>query len=490
VSSWVFKHLIGEGAHMDTEFLAALDNAEDLNESHMTTQALSPSNLPTSQLKQLELLQHLSSYSELLILMCAEKGMGKTFIAKALFAAREIPDQSLMLEADSSLSYLDILHNLAQFLDLADLASDIDGIEQKILDQCLQITEEDHGSILLIIDQVEQLSDDALEDINQLALLAPSALHIMLLAPLGFESKLLALAQPQAPFHIMDIEPLTDDEAEVLLIEQFPKKEWEAEQVDYIVQQSAGNPGKILYLAKQLLSGLKSPQETLKTQKFPVTHAAAMALVAFALIGTYFYQNSSTVIASQPMQDAEVIAFEPATLPELPSLSGDVDMESNLGKTEPSEPEQEIDFNFPEADEVAVIPPQDTDSDKLVLSEQVVSELAVNKPAELKEPVINYSKDEQILLSASNSAFVIQLFGAYSADNTAAFMSVHATKAMKLLSYQTEYKDKPWHVVIAGPFESKVAALQQSKGLSVKLRNQKPWVRPVSAIQAELISKK
>ena len=475
---------------MDTQFLAALDDVDGLSESHITTQASSPSNLQTSQLKQLELLQHLSLYSELLILMCAEKGMGKTFIAKALFTARETPDQSLMLKADSSLSYLDILNKLTQFLDLTDLANDIDGIEQQILDQCLQITEEDHGSILLIFDQVEQLSDDALKDINQLALLVPSALHIMLLAPPGFESKLLALAEPQAPFHIMDIEPLTDDEAEVLLIEQFPKKEWQAEQVDYIVQQSAGNPGKILYLAKQLLSGLKSPQETLKTQKFPVTHAAAMALVAFALIGTYFYQNSSTVVASQPIQDIDVIAFEPATFPEIPPLSGDVDMESSPEKTELSEPEQEIDFNFPEVDEVAVILPQNTDSDKSVLSEQVVSELTVNKPAELKEPVINYSKDEQILLSASNSDFVIQLFGAYSADNTAVFINAHATKVMKLLSYQTKYKGKPWHVVIAGPFESKVAALEQSKRLPVELRNQKPWVRPVSAIQAELISKK
>jgi DamX protein len=215
-----------------------------------------------------------------------------------------------------------------------------------------------------------------------------------------------------------------------------------------------------------------------------------MALVAFALIGTYFYQNSSTVVASQPIQDIDVIAFEPATFPEIPPLSGDVDMESSPVKTELSEPEQEIDFNFPEVDEVAVILPQNTDSDKSVLSEQVVSELTVNKPAELKEPVINYSKDEQILLSASNSDFVIQLFGAYSADNTAVFINAHATKVMKLLSYQTEYKGKPWHVVIAGPFESKVAALEQSKRLPVELRNQKPWVRPVSAIQAELISKK
>ncbi|MGK0405331.1 MAG: type II secretory pathway predicted ATPase ExeA, partial [Oleispira sp.] len=244
---------------MDTDFLAALDSVdEQVNEKEMTSQAFSPPNLSSSQLKQLELLQHLSLYSELLIVVCAKKGMGKTFIAKSLFAVREIPDQSLMFEADCSLSYLDILHNLAQFLDLADLADDIEGIEQQVLSQCLYVSEEEQGSVLLIIDQAEQLSNEVLEDINQLALLAPHALHIMLLAPLGFDNKLLALPEPRAPFHIMDLEPLADDEAEVLLLEQFPQKEWEAEHIDYIVQQSAGNPGKILYLAQKLLSGFKS----------------------------------------------------------------------------------------------------------------------------------------------------------------------------------------------------------------------------------------
>jgi DamX protein len=470
---------------MDTDFLAALDDVDgQVNQPLITTQAFSPPSLSSSQLKQLELLQHLSLYSELLILVCAEKGMGKTFIANALFATREVPDQSLMLEADFALSYLDILHNLAQFLDLADLADDVNSIEQQILAQCVQISEEDQGSILLIIDQAEQLSDGVLENINQLALLAPSALHIMLLAPLGFENKLLLLAEPQAPFHMMDIARLADDEAEILLLEQFPAIEWEAEQADYIVQQSAGNPGKILYLAQQLLSGLEPTQEAIAASKFPVTHVAAMALVAFALIGAYFYQNSSAVTKNKPILELEVIAVEAAVLNEAePSLSVDETLSLSLEAVEL----EEVDFNFPQAETVDVMPAKDTLSNEPVLT-SVSTEVPVNKPVlnNQAEPEIIYSENEQFLLSASSDAFVIQLFGSYSAENAQVFINTHATQTMALLRYQAEHNGKSWHVVIAGPFASRAVALQQSKQLTAKLRNQKPWIRPISTIQSVL----
>jgi DamX protein len=467
---------------MDTDFLAALDSVDgQVNDEKRTSQAFFPPSLSSSQLKQLELLQHLLLYSELLLIVCAEKGMGKTFIAKSLFASREVPDQSLMFEADFSLSYLDILHNLAQFLDLADLADDIEGIEQQVLSRCLQVSEEEQGSVLLIVDQAEQLSNEVLEDINQLALLAPNALHIMLLAPLGFDQQLLTLPEPQAPFHIMEIESFADDEAEILLLEQFPQKEWGAKQVDYIVQQSVGNPGKILYLAQQLLSGFTAPQETLETQTFPVIHAAAIALVAITLMGAFFYQkNSPEVLASPLVQSLDVMAFEPTMLKE------GLQIEENTGVEKVGSVE-EVDFNFPQVDNVDSV--QNIDSNNAFLDPSLVVVPAASEFVEPQPPKVKYSKDEQALMLASNSAFVIQLFGSYNAENAQVFMSENSTNAIKLLRYEAEHKGKPWHVVIAGPFESREQALLQSKELTTKLRNQNPWVRPVSAIQLVLKDK-
>jgi len=481
---------------MDTEFLAALDDDVDasMDERLITTQPFSPPSLSSSQLKQLELLQHLSSYSELLILVCADKGMGKTFIAKALLASREVPDQSLMLEADFSLSYLDALHKLAQFLDLAELADDVDSIEQQILVQCLQISEEEQGSVLLIIDQAEQLADDVLEDINQLALLAPSALHIMLLAPIGFEDKLIVLADPQAPFHVMAVESFIDDEAEILLLEQFPDKDWSAEQVDYIVQQSVGNPGKILYLARQIVAGVKPQQKNLVATKFPMTHIAAMLMVASVLIVAYFYQSNSTALESENITVEANAPFTAELIPVNASLALAEGVPSVAAVTEGAVIDtaiaKEVDFNFTAPAAADLLQGQGR-----VLSEQVSNEPVSSGPV-LKEPMVSeavakeheivYSKNEQILIAAASSEFVIQLFGSHSADNAQAFIADNATLAIQLRSYQTEHKGKPWHVVIAGPFKSRALANEQSKALTTVLRKQNPWVRSISPIQTQL----
>lgn len=478
---------------MDTGFLTALEDVDDQVASGLiTAQPFSPPSLSDSQLKQLELLQHLSLYSELLILVCADKGMGKTFIAKALSASREVPDQSLMLEADFSLSYLDILHNLAQFLDLAELADDVEGIEQQVLTRCLQISEEEQGSFLLIVDQAEQLSDGVLEDLNQLALLAPSALHIVLLGPLGFENKLLTLAEPQAPFHIMEVEALLDDEAEVLLLEQFPDKEWSAEQVDYVVQQSVGNPGKILYLAQQIVSGVKQQKET-DVAKFPVTHIAALVLVASALLVAYFYKNSgeSIVAVSETVIVETQTNIQPAEGLLEPSLIGAADASVSTAKTiGHTEIVEEVDFNFSEPASVDLPLNQTVSSAKKApVLEKPVLEVSEITPTAPKQSVMTYSNDEKVLLAAAKSSFVVQLFGSYSSKNAQTFMVDNATKSLPFLRYKTEHKGKPWHVVVAGPFESRATATQQSKRLTAKLRQQNPWIRSISPIQLNLQSK-
>ena len=508
---------------MDTEYIAALDDADNQQDETLSkTQAFAPPSLSGSQLKQLELLQHLSLYSELLILVCADKGMGKTFIANALLASRETPDQSLMLEGDFSLTYLDILHNIAQFLDLADLADDIEGIEQQIISRCLQITEEEQGSVLLIVDHAEQLPDEVLEDINQLALLAPNALHIMLLGPKGFDGKLLALAEPQAPFHMMDIEPLSEDEADVILLEQFPEQEWEAEQADFIIKQSAGNPGKILHLANQLLNKTEPLSEA---SKFPVTHVTAIVLVALVLIGAYFYQNSTplntTGSVAEDLQvgtiqaedvksntglsqvdDSEIDSSEVDSSDVNGSIStasiqestienvASVDNVAPLAETSQAEiaASEEVDFNFPKSDSAS---DQSVPQEPIVEAETLTAKESVEVGIAASKAQKNiYSVNEQQLMSAPSSAFVIQLFGSFSAKNSKTFLNAHETDGISLLQYEGEYQNKPWHVVIAGPFESKPLALEAFKKLSSRLRDQKPWVRSISDIQTVLRNRK
>ncbi len=484
---------------METENLTALDDVTlAASERLIPNAAFSPPVLADSQFKQLELLQHLSLYSELLIFVSADSGMGKTFIANALLASREAPDQSLMLKADFSLSYVDILHKLAVFLDLADLADDIESIENQILSRCLQISDDDQGSLLVIIDQADQLSDETLEEVNHLALLATNALHIMIIAKPELEQQLIELPEPQAPVHVMAIEPLAEQEAEMLLLQSFPEQEWSAEDVDYILQQGVGNPGKILYVAQQLLAGVKPAAQKKLLVKFPITHIAAMLLVASALVMSYFYQhtladkkpntnglqvNIGIVTTAEKVSDVSALDanFEQAiNQNELGLTSGSLISEGKVSI------EEEVDFNFnePEASSVKDSAAIDVIAESSTENTNEIGSAKTEVVVEQFKPLTKtYTYDERILLEAVDNNFIIQLFASYSMKNAKGFVNKYKSSQNDLHIYKAEYKSKPWFVVVSGPYASKIAASSQAKKLPKELRQQNPWIRSIQAIQ-------
>lgn len=498
----------GESA-MDTEIISALEDIEPSNEDNLIpTAAFAPPALTESQYKQLELLQHLSLYSELIILLSAEHGMGKTFIAKALLASREAPEQNLMLEADFSLSYLEILNKLAEFFDLAESSFDLESKENQVITHCMRLVDEEQGSMLLIIDHADQLADETLEDLNNLALLVPNAFHLMLLATPQFEEKLVHLSEPQAPVHVMEVEPLTDQEAEELLLQAFPEKDWTGEQADYILQQSAGNPGKILYVTQQLMMGNKPVNKDNSVgNKFPMTHLAALLLIASALITSYLYQAGT----HQPeiVRSTDLVAVIPTVSTDsLNTAPADIEGERQVDVQ--SDPiDTGIDFNFVETVEIGSVSPLNKVDEQtsieamnaknsikkveLIANATVKSQrLTVGAKTRVTETVksdenpniaTTYSVDENKLLQADKRTFVIQLFGSHSKKNAVLFAKTYSSSNTKLAIFETQHQNKPWHVVVAGPYANRTVATNQSQYFPEKIRQQNPWVRSIVQVQ-------
>lgn len=499
---------------MDNEIISALDDIESSDkESPISTTTFIPPALAGSQYKQLELLQHLSLYSELLIFISAEHGMGKTFIAKALLASRETPDQNLMIEADFALTYLDVLQKLAQFFDLGQGATDLENIENQVIAHCLKLAEEEQGSMLLVIDQADQLADETLEELNHLALLAPNAFHLMLLATPQFEERLVRLPEPQAPVHVMEVDVLTESEAEILLLQYFPEKEWTGEEVEYILHQGGGNPGKVLYIAQQLVAG-KIPENPTKasTAKFPITHIAAMLLVACTLLVTYWYHSGTNEIQAVTEDVAGAITkIEPLTpaVTEHDSVmydqaamslnashsaaSDDIEIAEAEKVIVDKDAESAIDFNFVSSDTKDPLTIQadlGTNDDAVAVENLAAKEIAAKKAITDKKVLASYTADEKVLLAADPTAFVIQLFASHSQKNAQVFVNTYASTDRVLLTYLTEHQGKPWHVVVAGPFDSRGVATKQAKALPAKLRKQNPWVRSIAPIQGLIKSEK
>lgn len=483
---------------MDNDTISALDETEYPNDNfQVLSDALAPPTLAESQAKQLELLQHLSLYSELLILVSAERGMGKTFIAQALLATRESPDQSLMIEADISLAYIEILNQLAGLFHLSAPSNEIEELENQIIAHCLELSSSQQGSMLLIIDQADQLSDETLEDLNHLALLAPDVLHLMLIAPPELEEKLVALPEPQAPVHVMNIEPLSDEEAETLLLQYFPTKEWSGEEVNYILQQSIGNPGKILYIAQELLSGKKISGPS----KFPITHIAAMVFVLAALGMAYLYQTGQSEEISEEVAGSgmNIEPIQPISVQEKPIIdASEINNPDNVDKVglsqeksleaETTSTDSEIDFNFTEVTESHEPVTLETKSETIVETPVVKADESDKNQIETNDD--HYTVTEEMLLSRVNSDFVIQLFGSFSEKSAQSFIKKYSNNQISLSTYKAIYKNKPWHVVIAGPYKNREIAIEKSKKLPKELQQQKPWIRSIVPVKEQIKTSK
>lgn len=495
---------------MDSEVITALDDVDqDLNARLNSTAPFSPPSLSVSQYKQLELLQHLSLYSELVILFSGEKGMGKTFIAQALIASREDPDQSLMIDADFLSTYLDILQQIAQHIDLAEL-DNVEALESQVIGRCQQLLDDEQGSFLLIVDDADQLSNEVLLNLNQLALIQPNALHVMFLATPALEEVLSELPEPHAPLHIMQVDCLTESESEIVLLEQFPDQDWSGEQVDYMLKQAKGSPGKLMYIAQQLAAGAGDQGDQKEKSKFPITHIAAMLLVASVLIVSFLYKNSQTTAIEAP----QTSQIEAVSVTSVATVDPEVQIKEEVTAVKDAS-EEEIDFNFIEPVSVSSnssiegnVDGSITQSDQASIDSPVVKSPVVKSPRIKDSTITNkkvtddavsatktdragksisFSIDEERLLSAKSTTFATQLFASYSEKSAQTFIQDNKTKVGALLYYRTEYKGKPWFVVVSGPFESKDIARAEVAKLPASLRKQKPWVRSIEPIQASLV---
>lgn len=491
---------------METDFNLDLDTQRYRSaEDPVSGYHLPLPQLLSGQRKHLELLAHLASYSELLVAVSGPSGSGKTVLAQALAAQREEPEESLFISADLMLGMPAILNQIARCWDMPQLSEDIVLAREAIKDIAVQRYNEGL-SLLVIIDQADQLDVDTLNEIAHFALLAPQAISFALFGQPGFE---LAFRESpaQAPVHVLHLEPLSLDDAALLIQQVFSPGQPLAltqDELLFIWQQSAGWPQSLLHQAEDYLLTSASTEApaaaatvTAQTNRFPLLHMLAIAGVAAALVVSFLYRggdaddsvslSQSEYVVAEPSVALPESTYTPASVP-LSSFASEDDVETTeiappVVKTDVSEP----DYNY--SAQQGVNAGRQTESGVAEMAEPVVA--VDNRAVATAEPVVaaavtpvrERSSDERALLAA-NGGFVVQLFGSYQADNAAGFRQQWQSQvAGSLYQYRTEHKNRPWYVVVAGVYSNRDEAKAAVNALPRELRTQSPWIRDVSAVQ-------
>lgn len=477
--------------------------------SELAAQASSfqPPQLTISQFKQLELLQHLTSYSELFISVIGDSGAGKSTLATALSASREEPEQTLFIEADIVLGLPAILQRLCQFFDLPDLSHELAQAQQQVKNKLIEMSQQQQ-SLLVIIDNAEQLDQATIDDISQLATLEQQSLRFILFGNSALESSVLALNNGQPPVHIVHMSLLAEDELTQLVDEYYPQAaSWSVPVNKKIIGQSAGNPGLALLLADEHVNaGLVTKASHYPGKfNFPLTHIAALSSVALLIIGGIFYQQHNT---QQAEMSAAVISDPAQSI----SPNGISLLEADHAAVERAlagNKDAEIDYNFAGNEKtifdsqegVVTSPAKQPVEDPSVITEAVVSDDAVAEtklapqavaaidviaePAVVKTPVVSLY-DESVILALPADQFVVQLLGSHSLSSAQGFIKKYQPAiSSSLLLYQTQHKGKDWYVVVVGSYASRAVATQKVALYPTALRKQ-PWIRSVKSVQASL----
>ncbi|MDK2776897.1 MAG: SPOR domain-containing protein [Pseudomonadota bacterium] len=482
---------------MDTEYSLDQHVRQNENDSALSGYETGIPALLPAQVRQVELLAHLASYSELLVAVTAPDGGGKTTLAQALAAHREEPEEILCLTAGLTLGLPAVLSAVASHWNMPRLPDDLVSAREAVRSEAEQRLAEG-TSLLVIIDDAEQLDAETLNEISHFALLAPQAISFALFGRDGYEAGFRE-SPAHAPLHVMALEPLSLDDAARLLQQVFaPGQALALSQDDILLiyQQSGGWPGALLRQAEDYLlnnsSGQPAPaarEDEATGSRFPLPHLLAIAAVAAALLMSYFYSGSSTEDAATestemlttltyPPQQAEP---EPAEelVPPVVAVMPDAGAESESEAALTEEP----DYNY-EAP-ASSLPQQQKPAETVVTGPLAAAPAVTEKTVPAAEP--QRSKAEQVLLAAAADSFVVQLFASYQADSAERFRQQWADKVTgSLYQYETEYKNRPWHVVVAGVFASRAEAQAAVNALPVALRRQSPWIRDVTAVQKVL----
>ena len=109
---------------METDFDFGLDSGINLKADVPKASSVKVTRLLPSQARHLELLSHLASYSELLVVVSGPEGSGKSVIAQGLAAQREDPEETLFLTASIMLGMPSILAAIAGVWDMPNLTDD------------------------------------------------------------------------------------------------------------------------------------------------------------------------------------------------------------------------------------------------------------------------------------------------------------------------------------------------------------------------------
>lgn len=474
-------------------------------------------------------LHHLARYSQLLLLVCGPQGSGKTLLRQALVAStNKQAVHSVVVSAQGAADTAGILRQVAQGLQVQKPEP------QAILAQVgqLALTGQD---VYLLVDDAEQLSDEALASL--LALAAGSSEgrpHVFLFAEPTLIERLEVLADGEECFHAIELQPYSEEEAREYLAQRLEGAGREGallsdEQVADIHERSGGWPGAINQVARDVLvEAMLVRRGGAKRAGFafnlPRKHLLALAVVGLGVMAAWLMQGRSDdvapVSATTQLPLGQVEPSAPSvtaggstggSAPAIEFAGGNQPVPLPLvGESQPvmREPLARA-AGLSGVEEADVVDVAGSSTIGVLVDEREAPRAAVTAPAVSAPPVpapvvrpapvvVPAAKPVAVAptptpakaavvdawyAAQAGSRYTLQILGARAEASAQAFVREHGAQYHY---FKKQHQGQPLYVVTYGSFASSEAARAALKGLPEKVQAGKPWPRTFAEIRHEI----
>lgn len=466
------------------------------------------SGLPTlleEQQKHLDLINHLISHSELLVVVYGPKGSGKSLLSRSICVDS---DDSVCLTSEQIAGLEDLLDVFAQLWNLPSLPEDLKQARSMVVEESESSSRKD-SPLKIIIDDADKFAPKLLKSIIQFALEISGSVNVALFGVTGFADKL-QNSFKKLPLYIYELTPLTLEGTKELIIKSGISLSDDEYQTLY--QVSDNWPGAMLEaaqhavdpstesIAKQKNTQTEEQKENSAKKKeggssFGTKHIFALAglatLLVMMLIYSQNYEKNNTTTLDLSMAN---------TLPESDTNAQDDsknDYNYSTKKLDGVEAKKEAEvIDLREESQDVPSNNEITDStEESLASNKMKTGLKADEPSNIKvnitSPVVEKKKASRAKPLPSDSSkkepkaitsgFVIQLFGSYDLQAAKKLKDTIKLKA-SVSVYSTRRNQRSWYISVLGPYPNKAEAQRNIKLLPESVKSQSPWIRATKGL--------
>ncbi|MGD8884795.1 MAG: AAA family ATPase [Gammaproteobacteria bacterium] len=457
--------------------------------------------------QRLDILLHLTQYTNELLVVIGEKGMGKTMFLRQFIKNAGDHWKICHIDAHAMMSEEQFLQRVYMGFNITHASNNkttmLANLKKRLENQLQQAL-----PVILVVDNAHLFPKPILRIILELASLHNPTSNTWMRVALFSEPQIkITLAEPELDerhkliVRKIDLPPLNETHTGYYLHHRLSQAGMQVEQfltkptVAKIYKQSRGIPQKINEAADKLLfettpiirrtSHVAAQQKKMAGAKYIVMTIILLLVAGGYGVHFYFQGNDRNHKPMTVTNNPEKQTVQPVELPPLADtkdktpLQKQTQPEAKAGKpvAGADDPMQAL------KDELSVKSTgQKKSSGTNGKSKQAASSPQITLPsAEAR------LKDADWLLSQDADYYTLQLVTGHQQSTIANFIKKHQLDPRDLSYFYSSRNGKNWHNLTYGVFPDRKTANNAIKDLPADLAGEKPWIRQMRIIQSEIV---